>query len=57
MQQMGAEYKSEKEFARYAKAALRKIRAVYPALKVDFAKGGMVLHPSRTAIAPAPKRA
>jgi hypothetical protein len=57
MQQMGAEYKSEKEFARYAKGALRKIRAVYPALKLDFAKGGIVLHPSRTAIAPAAKRA
>lgn len=57
MQQMGSEYKSEKEFARKAKGALRKIRAVYPALKLDFAKGGLVLHPSLTAIVPAPKRA
>jgi hypothetical protein len=57
MQQMGSEYKSEKEFARKAKAALRKICAAYPALKLDFAKGGLVLRPSLTAIAPAPKRA
>jgi hypothetical protein len=56
MQQMGAEYNSEKEFARKAKAALLKIKAVYPALKLDFAKGGIVLHPSLTAIAPTPKR-
>jgi hypothetical protein len=56
MQQMGTEYKSEKEFARKAKAALRKIHAFYPALKLDFAKGGFFLHPSLTAIAPAPKR-
>jgi Plasmid encoded RepA protein len=57
MQQMGSEYKSEKEFARKASAALRKIRACYPALKLDFAKGGLVLHPSLTAIAPAAKSA
>lgn len=56
MQQMGAEYKSEKEFARKAKAALRKIRAVYPTLNLDFAKGGLLLQPSLTAIAPAAKR-
>lgn len=55
MQQMGAEYKSEKEFARYAKVALRSIRTVYPALKLDFAKGGFFLHPSLTAIVPTPK--
>lgn len=57
MEQMGSEYKSEKEFARKAKAALRKIRGFYPSLKLDFMKGGFLLHPSLTAIAPAPKRA
>ena len=55
LQQMGSEYKSEKEFARKASGALRKIRACYPALKLEFAKGGLVLHPSLTAIAPAAK--
>ncbi len=57
MQQMGSEYSDTDNFVRKAKAALRKIRAVYPALKLDYAKGGFFLHPSLTAIAPAPKRA
>jgi hypothetical protein len=56
MQQMGAEYKNIDEFARNARRALRDIRAVYPVLKFECAKGGLVLHPSLTAIAPAPKR-
>ncbi len=56
LEQMGAEYKNADEFARKAKTTFRKIKAVYPALKLDFAKGGLVLHPSRTAIAPAQKR-
>ncbi len=55
-QQLGAEYKNTDEFARKAKAAFRKIQAVYPALKLNYTKGGLVLHPSRTAVAPAPKR-
>jgi len=57
MQQMCAAYKNPKEFARKAKAAFGKIRAAYPGLKLTYAKGGMVLHPSLTAIAPTPKRA
>jgi hypothetical protein len=57
MQQMGSEYKDIDNFVRKAKASFRKIRAVYPALKLDYAKGGLILHPSRTAIAPAPQRA
>jgi Plasmid encoded RepA protein len=48
--QMGAEYKSVDEFARKAKAAFRKIRGVYPGLKLDYAKGGLMLCPSLTAI-------
>jgi Plasmid encoded RepA protein len=56
MRQMGSEYACEKEFARHAKATLRKIRACYPALKLDFVKGGLLLHPSPPSIAPAPKR-
>jgi hypothetical protein len=53
MQQMGSEYKNVDEFARNPKAALHKIRAAYPALKLNYAKGGLILHPSATAIAPA----
>jgi hypothetical protein len=56
-QQMGTEYDRSDNFVRKAKAALRKIRAVYPTLKLDYAKGGFFLRPSLTAIAPAPKRA
>jgi hypothetical protein len=48
--QMGSEYKSVDEFARKAKAAFRKIRGVYPGLKLDYAKGGLILRPSPTAI-------
>ena len=57
MQQMGSEYSDIDNFVRKAKAALRKIRLAYPALKLDYAKGGLILHPSRTAIAPASKQA
>ena len=53
---MGGEYDRADNFVQKAKAALRKIRAVYPALKLNYLKGGFVLHPSLTAIAPAPTR-
>jgi hypothetical protein len=46
---MGAEYKSVDEFARKAKAAFGKIRGVYPGLKLDHAKGVLILRPSPTA--------
>jgi hypothetical protein len=49
----GGEYDRADNFVQKAKTALRKIQAVYPALKLSYAKGGLVLHPSRTAIAPA----
>jgi hypothetical protein len=53
MEQMGGEYDRLDNFVQKAKAALRKIRAAYPALKLNYAKGGLILHPSRTAIATA----
>lgn len=56
LKQMGGEYERTGNFVQKAKAALRKIRVVYPALKLDYAKGGFLLHPSLTAIAPAAKR-
>jgi Plasmid encoded RepA protein len=55
-EQMGAEYNDIDNFVRHAKAALRKICTCYPALKLDFVKGGLLLHPSPPSIAPAPKR-
>jgi hypothetical protein len=57
MKQMGGEYKETRNFVSKAKAAFRKIQAAYPGLKLNYAKGGMILHPSLTAIAPAPKQA
>ena len=51
---MGTEYERSDNFVRKAKAALPKIRAVYPALNLTYAKGGFLLYPSRTAIAPPP---
>jgi hypothetical protein len=57
MGQMGGEYERADNFVQKAKGALRKIRAVYPALKLEYGKGGFFLHPSLTAIAPAAKRA
>ena len=56
MEQMGAGYDNVDEFGRKARSALRKIRAVYPALNLNYTKGGFLLHPSLTAIAYAPKR-
>lgn len=56
-QQMGGDYERAGNFVQKAKVALSKIRAVYPALKLDYAKGGLVLHPSLTAIAPTAKKA
>jgi hypothetical protein len=55
-EQMGSEYKTIDEFARNAKGAFAKIRAVYPGLKLDYSKGGFTLRPSITAIPPSPKR-
>jgi hypothetical protein len=53
---MGSEYKSVDEFARKAKASFRKIRSVYPGLKLDYAKGGLMLRPSPTAVPTLPAR-
>jgi len=57
MKQMGGEYDRADNFVQKAKAALRKIRAVYPALKLNYVKGGLMLHPSPTSIAPAAPKA
>ena len=57
MQQIGSGYDRSNDFVTKAKKAFGKIRTAYPALHLDYSKGGFVLHPSRTAIAPAAKRA
>ena len=48
--QMGGEYADIRVFRFKAKAALKKIRLVYPALNVSSEGGGLTVHPSATAI-------
>lgn len=48
--QLGAEYADAKDFAKYARAALRKVQAVYPDLGLDFEKGGVRVLPCNPAI-------
>ncbi|NBO19716.1 MAG: replication protein, partial [Proteobacteria bacterium] len=57
MQQMGADYSNPDDFRRKAKAALKKVTAVYPGLKVEQVDGGINLLPSsRPAVASRPKK-
>jgi len=53
MGQLGSEYSNVKDFKRKAKAALHKVRGVYPALKISQSNGGFLLHPGPTAVPPA----
>jgi Plasmid encoded RepA protein len=48
--QIGTDYREVDEFARNAKLAFRKIRIVYPALKLQMGKGGFYLLPSPSAV-------
>lgn len=51
--QFGSDYSNHLDFKRKAKAALRKIEAVYPGLKLRDATGGVIVLPtSRSAVAP-----
>jgi hypothetical protein len=55
MRQMGDDYADPKEFARKSRAALRKIQALYPALKLGPLRGGIRIEPdSLPAITPRP---
>ena len=38
-EQFGSDYDDVREFQRKASAALRKVKLVYPALKLDFVRG------------------
>lgn len=52
-EQMGGDYASPKEFARYGRIAMRKIQALYPALKLGPMRGGIRVEPdSLPAITP-----
>jgi replication initiator protein len=49
-EQMGSEYSSLKNFARYAKEALVKIHTCWPELKIDEVKGGIIVRPSKPSV-------
>jgi hypothetical protein len=51
---MGAEYKELRNFKQKVIATVRKIRLVYPQMKVDLSETGMHIHPAPLAI---PERA
>lgn len=48
--QMGAEYKELRNFKQKVIATVRKIRLVYPQMKVDLSETGMHIHPAPLAI-------
>jgi Plasmid encoded RepA protein len=50
--QMGAEYAEIRQFRAKVLTTLKKIRLVYPALKVEGTPDGLTIYPSTTAIAP-----
>jgi len=56
MKQFGGDYGDVKDFKRRAKAALRKVQAVFPGLELEEVNGGLVIRPGRTAIAMRPVR-
>ncbi len=49
-EQMGSDYAEPKDFRRKAQDALRKIRLVYPGLRLEEGRGSIVIHPGRTAV-------
>ncbi len=46
MGQFGTDYSDCKDFRKKAIAALKKIQAVYPGLKLQDAEGGIIVHSS-----------
>jgi hypothetical protein len=48
--QLGTDYSTAKNFKPKAQAALRKIAALYPGLKIGAAKGGFTIHATRLAV-------
>ena len=55
MQQLGTQYSDPKNFGRHAREALRKVQAVYPALKLGTLRAGVQIDPKNfPAIQPKP---
>lgn len=52
-QQLGANYSELRDFKKAFRSALEKVQAIYPALRVDDADGGIIVKPAESAI---PKR-
>ena len=52
MEQLGCDYSNPDDFRRKAKAALRKIKIVYPGLKIGNAQGGLEVLPGASAVRP-----
>jgi hypothetical protein len=50
VQQLGADYADLDNFRRKAKAAIKKVTAVAPGLRVEFTSGGLILYPGKTSI-------
>jgi hypothetical protein len=50
--QLGADYADPKDAKKAMQAALRKVQAVFPALRIEDAEGGFTLLPSRPAVSP-----
>lgn len=46
--QLGADYGDPKDFTRHAKKFLREVKALYPSLQIEEARGRLILHPSPT---------
>ncbi len=46
--QIGADYGDPKNFARKAREHLKEVKALYPSLHIEEAKGRLILHPSPT---------
>jgi Plasmid encoded RepA protein len=53
MEQFGAQYADPKDFGKWARVALRKVKALYPQLRLRSLRGGITIDPStRPAIEP-----
>jgi hypothetical protein len=52
MRQLGCDYSNADDFRRKAKAALRKIKVIYPGLKIGDAQGGIEVLPGASAVRP-----
>ena len=50
MQQLGSNYSDLRDFRKYTKAAIQRIKTVAPGLQCEFVDGGILLRPGKTAI-------